>query len=665
MSDKNGSRQAVNGKILIVDLSTGENRVVNLPEEHYRKFFGGTGLGADYLFRSMPAKTSPLGPANILGFVPGLLTGTGSHFSSRYSVVAKSPLTGTWGDANAGGFFGTQLKRAGFDAVFVHGKAKKPVYLWINDGEVLIHAAEKLWGLKTDQTMDMIRQEQNDNGCRIAAIGPAGEKLSLISAIINDHGRAAARSGLGAVMGSKNLKAIAVHGERNMEVANKREFILVNRDFLKQLLKPPSMSNRLLMVLFQPILPTLLRRGIFPKVDMPTLVDGFRRFGTSLLTSTSSEMGDMPIKNWSGVGYRDFPMRSSSSKISDEQLYRYVKRKYACAHCPLGCGASLNVEEGGYQVEGVQRPEYETLGSFGGMILNDDVESIIKANHLCNQYGLDTISAGGTIAFAMECFENGLIKVADTGDLNLIWGNHSAVIQVLEKMACRTPGIGELLADGVKVASEKIGNGAHQFAMHVAGQELPMHDPRLNPSFATTYITDPTPGRHTQGGAGFNEFGLPLITLPGLESSQMPRRQMNGKGKAHAIGSKAVEALDALGICTFATMSGEYPLIEIIQAVTDWEVTIAEFLQVGERIQNLRQAFNVREGFSPSDFVLPDRVLGNPPQNTGPNANFTIDIKTLSNEFYEEMNWDPVSGCPERDRLVALGLDYVVAQLFG
>jgi aldehyde:ferredoxin oxidoreductase len=324
----------------------------------------------------------------------------------------------------------------------------------------------------------------------------------------------------------------------------------------------------------------------------------------------------------------------------------------------------LEVEEGDYASEEQHRPEYETLGSFGGMILNDSAEAIIKANEICNVFGLDTISAGATVAFAFECYESSLLTREDSEELDLTWGNHKAAIAVLEKMAKREPGLGELLADGVKVAAAKIGNGAEQYAMHVGGQELPMHDPRLNPSFATTYVTDPTPGRHTQGGAGFNEFGLPLVTLPGLEIPPAPRREFRGKGKTHAISSKAVEAMDALGVCEFASMSGEYPLIEIIQAITGWDITVEEFLEVGERIQNLRQAFNVREGFLPSDFVLPDRVLGKPPLETGPNANFTIDIETLSNEFFEEMQWNPDSGCPDRDRLVELGLDYVVDQIY-
>lgn len=663
METKQASTRAVTGNILIVDLSSGETRVEHPQPDTYRKFLGGQGLGVDYLFRNMPAHADPLGPENILGFLPGLLTGSSAYFSGRYSVVAKSPLTGTWGDANSGGFFGPELKRAGFDAVFIHGKAKKPVYLWIKDGEVEIRPADKLWGLDITETLNALKVELGDKSLRAAAIGPAGEKLSLISAVINDYGRAAARSGIGAVMGSKNLKAVVVRGKGKIELADKNELLSVNRSLADRMKKKPSSFGKILGVILQPILPLLLRRGGMPMPDVPTMVEGFGKHGTSMLASGSSEMGDMPIKNWSGVGYRDFPMRTRSSKISDENVYRYAKKKYACANCALGCGALLDVEEGPYAIENEHRPEYETLGSFGGMILNDNIESIIKANGICNAYGLDTISAGGTIAFAFECYEKGLLTKEQTDGLELNWGNHEAAIAALEKLAKREPGLGELLADGVKVAAEKIGNGAEQYAIHVGGQELAMHDPRLNPSFGTTYVTDPTPGRHTQGGAGFNEFGLPLITLPGIEIPQTPRREFSGKGKAHAIGSKAVETMDALGICEFSSMAGEYPYLGIINAATGWGITAEEFLETGERIQDLRQAFNVREGFKPSDFVLPARVLGKPPLETGPNAKVTIDIETMSNEFFREMQWDPTSGRPSRARLIELGLDYVAEQI--
>lgn len=656
---------AVTGKILVVDLNTGKTWEEHPPLETYRQLLCGPGLGVDYVFRNMPAGADPLGPENILGFVPGLLTGSGALFSGRYTVVGKSPLTGAWGDANSGGFFGWELKRTGYDGVFVHGRAEQPVYIWIHDGTVEIRPADHLWGLEVGRTQETLETELGDRHLRAAIIGPAGEKLSLISGVINDRGRAAARCGLGAVMGSKNLKAVVVRGKRQIPLADKKAMASMNRRLSEGLKAEPSRLSTVLGNVLKPLIPWLLRRGSGGVPDQATMIQGFGKHGTSMLAAASSEMGDAPVKNWAGAGYKDFPMRTHSSKISDDNVYRYARKKYACASCALGCGALLNVEEGPYAViEDEHRPEYETLASFGMMLLNDDIESIIKANAICSDYGLDTISAGSTIAFAIECYENGLLTKGQTDGLELTWGNDTAIIAALEKLARREAGLGELLADGVKRAAEKIGQGAEQYAMHVGGQELAMHDPRLNPSFGTTYVTDPSPGRHTQGGAGFDEFGLPLVILPGIEVPKLPRRQYHGKGELHALGSKAVETMNALGICTFSSMAGEYPYLEAIHNATGWEMTSQEFLEIGERIQNLRQAFNVREGITPKDFVLPDRVKGLPPLESGPNANVTLGLDTMSAEFFRVMEWDAETGRPSRERLQALGLAEVAELLY-
>ena len=657
-------RCAFTGDVLVVDLSTGKMWKEHPAPETYRQLLGGPGLGVDYIFRHIPPGADPLGPENILGFVPGLLNGTGVHFSGRYTVVGKSPLTGAWGDANSGGFFGPALKRAGYDAVFVHGQAERPVYIWINDGEVEIRPADHLWGLETSPALDALQAELEDKSIRAAMIGPAGEKLSLISCVINDRGRAAARCGLGAVMGSKKLKAVVVRGKGKIPVADREGLRAMNRRLSDKIKVEPSHFSKVMGTLLKPIIPWMLRRGGGGLPDSATMIDGFSTHGTSMLASGSSEMGDAPVKNWGGSGYRDFPMRTQSSKISDDNVYKYARKKYACSNCPLGCGALLDVKEGPYAISNEHRPEYETLASFGMMALNDNIESIIKANGICSGYGLDTISAGVTITFAIECYQNGLLTKEQTDGLELAWGNHAAIIAALEKLARREPGLGELLADGVKRAAEKIGQGAERYAMHVGGQEVAMHDPRLNPSFATTYVTDPTPGRHTQGGAGFDEFGLALVTLPGIESPQLPRHQYHGKGELHALGSKAVETMNALGICTFSSMVGAYPYLEAISTATGWDVTSEEFLEIGERIQHLRQAFNVREGIKPSDFVLPDRIKGVPPLKEGPNADITLDLDAMASEFFQVIQWDPKSGRPNRERLEELGLTHVVQELY-
>lgn len=642
-------------RILNLDLSTDEIKEERPEERVYRDFLGGTGLGVWHIYNHQMAGVNPLGPENIIGVVTGLLNGTNVPFSGRYTVVGKSPLTKTWGDANSGGFFGSELKHAGYDAIFINGISKRPVYLWINDGRAEIRDAGHLWGRDTTETLDIIRSEVGDKKVRVVSIGPSGEKLSLISCIINDRGRAAARSGLGAVMGSKKLKAIAVRGTERVPIDDTKRLTEVRERMLKSLRRSPYPLTKLMMTLLKPIIPWILRRGLTVRPDVGYITESYSKGGTAMFMSTCSEMGDAPCKNWAGVGSRDFPMRTKSYKISDDHVLKYNKRKYSCAACPVGCGAILKIEEGPYALEGGHKPEYETLASFGSMTLNDNVESIIKANDICNRYGLDTISAGATIAFAMECYEKGILTKEDTDGIELTWGNTEAIVRSLERLA-KHEGFGELLADGVKKAAERIGKGAEKYAMHVHGQEIPMHDPRLNPSFATTYVTDPTPARHTKGGAGTLELGLHSNLLKDVKLPRIKRFQYKGKGDVHATLSKLHITLDSLGMCQFSGYFGSFPLIEAIEAVTGWDFSTEELMKIGERTQALRQLFNVREGIRPSDFKLPDRIKGVPPLPTGPSAGITIDLDSMVEEFYKAMDWSLVDGKPSEEKLKSLGL---------
>ncbi len=648
-----------------INLSNEKTKIETPDENFYRRYIGGPGIGVRYIYSNQKAGVDPLGEESIIGFITGLFNGTVVPFGGRYTVVGKSPLTGAWGDANSGGFFGPELKMAGYDAVFIKGKAEKAVYLWIKDGEVEIRDASAIWGKDMIDTTNMIRSELGDNKITVAGIGPSGEKLSLISCVINDYGRAAARCGLGAVMGSKKLKAVAVRGSKRVQVNDSKKLVELRKGVVDPIqLAKPSRISKFLGVLLKPLLPMLLRRGSLPSPDRATLIEGYGKHGTTMLVAGSSEMGDSPVKNWKGVGYRDFPMGSSSSKISDDNIYKYVVRKYSCSSCPLGCGAIVKVKDGPYAVEEEHRPEYETCASFGMMLLNDNVESIIKANNICSRYGLDTISAGVTLSFAMECFENGLITKNDTGGIDLTWGNSEGIIQMLEKLAKRE-GFGDILADGVQKAAEKIGKGADKYAMHVGGEEVAMHDPRLNPSFGTTYVTDPSPGRHTQGGAIALEFGLNVaLPIKGIEVPEVERRQYNGKGEFHKIMSGYLEMQNSLGICVMSGTVSDIPFLELIKATTGWDYSDQEFLECGERMQNLRQAFNVREGIKPSDFKLPDRIKGIPPQEKGPNAGVTIDLDMMVTEFYNAIGWDRKDGRPSREKLVNLGLDDVAQELY-
>ncbi len=423
-------------KVAFVDLSTGEVREERLTEETARGFIGGYGLGVRVLFERMKKGADPLGAENILGFTAGPLTGTKTPTGGRYMAVCKSPLTGGWGDANSGGYFGSELKCAGWDALFVTGIAPTPSYLSVVDGKIELKDASHIWGRDTTETEEIIRKELNHARLRVACIGPASERLSLISGIVNDKGRIAARSGVGAVMGSKRLKAVAVTGTGKVGVADEPGLDQLRKRFIEELRHAQGFPNIL------------------------------SDFGTFGLTAGLVAGGATPIKNWRLAGGQAFP---NLDNVADPDLaIRYRKGKYACANCPIACGGIFKVEEGPYPVKELHRPEYETLAAFGPMCMNDDFHSIVKLNDLCNRGGLDTISTGTVLAFAMECYDNGIISEKDTDGIDLRWGNGEAMIAMVAKMIARE-GFGDILADGVKVAAEKIGKGAEALC-HARGR---------------------------------------------------------------------------------------------------------------------------------------------------------------------------------------------------
>src|SRR4030043_313870 len=420
------------GKIPFVDLAQRKSGEEFAVDDLYQNFLGGYGVGARILFSRQQAKVDPLGPDAMLGFVTGLLTGPPALFGSRYVVVGKSPLTGTWGDANSGGDFGPHLKFTGHDAVFFSGISPTPVYLFIDNGKAELRKADKLWGKDTWETESLLKDELGKD-VRVACIGPTGESLSLISCIINNKGRAAGRSGLGAVMGSKKLKAVVVRGNQKVPVAREPELKEARTKHLGQL---------------------------------GGAVEAFRKFGTCAGMNPLVQAGDTPVKNWKGTAL-DF---TSAAAISDQNVINLQERKYGCWQCPVACGGHMKPGTGQYNYPAeVHKPEYETLAAFGSMCLNDNLELKIKANDICNRYGLDTISAGCTMAFAIECYENGIITKKDTDGLELTWGNDEAMIGRLKKM-CVREGFGDILAEGAKEASRKIGKGSERFSMHVGGE---------------------------------------------------------------------------------------------------------------------------------------------------------------------------------------------------
>ncbi len=452
------------GKILFVDLTTGAIKEESPSESVYRDFIGGAGLGVRILYERMKPRADPLGPENILSFVTGPLTGTPTPASGRFTVVTKSPLTGAWAESNSGGTFGPELKAAGYDAIFISGVATKPVYLLLSGGKAELKDASHLWGKDTNETDDILHLELGEPEIKVACIGPAGEACSLISGIVNERGRIAARSGVGAVMGSKRLKAVAVRGDKKVSVAEPEKLKSARNAFNKNI----KASG------FQQSLTAVGTGG-----------------GVSFLVS----IGDCPIKNYNLSGSEAMP---TCTNLDSANMDKFKLKSYGCHACPVRCGAIIQVKEGPFATKGeVHRPEYETLAALGTLCLNDNVESVIRANEICNLYGLDTMAAGSVIAFAMECYENGLLGKEETDGIELAWGNAEAVIAVLQKLA-RREGFGAVLADGVEKAAERIGKGSEEYAMHVHGQGLPCHDPRVNPSQGTAYFVDADPSRHMQ-----------------------------------------------------------------------------------------------------------------------------------------------------------------------
>jgi len=617
------------GKLAFVDLTNESIHVQPLSESMAREFIGGYGLGVRLLFERQPKKVDPLGPDNILALSAGPLTGTKAPTGGRYMACCKSPLTGGWGDANAGGYFGSELKAAGFDAVFISGKSAAPRLLWIADGRIEIRDAAHLWGLDTIAAETTLRNEFGDSKIRVAGIGPASERLSLISGIVNDGGRIAARSGVGAVMGSKRLKAVAVRGRARVPVADAAELGRLTKAFAQQIREMPGMAQALV------------------------------KHGTCGFTSALVASGATPIKNWQQAGEQAFP---TVKQVADgDAVIRFQTRRYGCASCPIACGGICEVPSGKYPVGEVHKPEYETIGAFGPLCLCDDLETIIKLHDMCNRSGLDTISAGHVLAFAMECFEKGILNEGDLDGIRITWGSGPGMVALLDKMI-RREGIGDLLADGVKAAALKIGRGADACAVHIGGQEPGLHNALFLPSRGTGFVCDPTPGRHTAAPMARLEGGPGAYApYPELQIDKFERYAYTGKGPMSATASRYLQVGNCAGVCVMPFMFfGNYPLIELLNAVTGWGMDVAEALITGARIQTLRQSFNVREGIQPEDVRLPDRMTGHPPQNAGPLAGVTIDVDRLARDYRQAMGWNAETGIPEEATLKRLGLAQLV-----
>lgn len=613
------------GRLLFVDLST-HTLTEEVPDDgFYRDCVGGTGLAAKVILARTSAGVDPLGPSNMLAFATGPLTATGVYGSGRFMVATKSPLTGGWADSNSGGTWGPQMKKAGYDGIFITGIAEQPVCLVIDGGQARLVDAGELWGKDTYDTDDLLQASLGDAGSwTISCIGPAGEQQSLLAGIVNEKGRIAARSGVGAVMGSKRLKAVAVRPARGARIE------VADREGLR-----------------------LAQRRYKDMIDNSDFLKGLAAAGTGGDVSFLLSIGDCPADNWTTTGSDALP---TCGQLDTPRMEVYKLKGYGCNACPVRCGALVKIPDGPYASEDEShRPEYETLAALGPLCRNDSAEAVIRANEICNRFGIDTIGTGGAIAFAIECYQRGLIGPEDTGGLELSWGDSGAVVALVEQMA-RREGFGAVLADGSRRAAERIGKGSEEFAMHVCGRELPMHDPRVTPAMGVFYIADATPAQHcgSQAMAALDQ-GASLGDDVLLQSqSTQAFGDYDKKGELYARGAAYWQLMSSAGLCSLYSQFDAPPVVDLLGPVAGWDIDWQEGLTAGRRILTWRQLFNIREGLGPQDFRLPKRFDG--PVGAGPTAGNLVPFDALRADYFQAMGWDRETGRPLPETLTELGI---------
>lgn len=613
------------GKILRVNLNNKKVSFETLEETFYRRHFGGRGLISYILLNELAPNTDPLGPENKLIFACGPVTGAPFSGSGRNSVGAKSPLTGGYGEAEVGGYWGAELKRAGIDAIIVEGQASRPVYLWIKDQNVEIRDASSLWGLEIKETQERIRKDLGDKTVKVAQIGPGGEKQVRYACVINDMNHTAGRGGMGAVMGSKNLKAIAVKGTKRVPVS-----------------KPKRLAK--------------LAQWMAQNVDSVARV--LHTYGTGADMDVGVEVGNLPIRNFRDG---DFPEVDS---ISAEAVKNSVGVGMGtCFACAVACKKEVKVDEPWTVDPEYGGPEYETLASLGSNCGVSDLKAVCKANELCQRYSIDTISTGTTISFAMECFEHGLLTKDDTGDIDLSFGNAESMLKMVELIGEKR-GIGALLAEGTKRAAQKIGKGAEEFAVHVKGQEVPMHDPRLKRGEALGYAISPTGADHVHNihdtflypvlPKKYNSLGI-LETVPVEDFGPKKVRLYKYVGEWRTLNNFLVT-------CLFTPWS-VVQKVALVRYVTGWNTTALELMKVVERGNTLARIFNLREGFTEKDDWLPPRFFK--PRKSGLLSDTAVSAKDLQNAkllYYDMMGWTK-NGVPKQSTLDELDIGWAADKI--
>ncbi len=648
------------GKVLRVDLTEGTSTVEQISDEVYEAVLSGKGLGAWYLYKNIPAGANPLGPDNILGFCSGALTGSGAFMTGRFTVVCKSPLTGGWGDANCGGVFSPAIKQCGYDAIFISGVSEKPVYLYCDNKGAEIRDASEYWGLDAVEAENrLIAENSGGKKPRIAVIGTAGENLSLISGICNEGGRIAGRSGVGAVMGSKKLKAVVLAGSKAMPCADPDAVKALSKQLGSKINKmwiPKGLGGGIgLMGIGMGSSPYVL------PLDGSMTAYLFREWGTPSNTPLAVTSGDGPLKNW-GAGPAEVKGLRLALDYNPEKINKIEEAKYHCYSCPLGCGGRLDISGVKYsEYYETHKPEYETLQAFGPLCVNRDMDSVLYMNELLNRAGMDSISAGNTVAWAIECYENGILTKEQTDGIELKWGNFEAEIELIRKMIARE-GFGNDLADGVKRASEKY--GGKEYAMHVGGQEPGMHDTRNDPQLGIHMVAEPAPGKHTIGmGVQYNAMSLCDICSWAPPASLHPKAEDLEATETLALISKANACysmlFDGIGGCYYAEMMGVhmYKAIEYINAAAGWDYDGDHYMEIGERIQTIRQMFNVKHGYEPADVKLPKRMQGRPPLKTGPLKGITLKNDEQVAMHWKAFGWDEKTGHPLPETIEKLGIN--------